>query len=252
METATATLTARLEDFFENWPKNLTIRNSRSSPASFPSTTALARFWEQLEQPLQSLHYATIGFNPWEAAGIGHNEVRNSALLAWLLDPRESHGFGRAPLHALLQLINAKRADFPLGYQRYCRIEVEKNPSGDSRNRVDIEIDTDAFFLLIEVKIRAGEQEEQMQRYCEEAAARAGARKWAVVFLTVHGGASLTAGPDALPEQVPAISWRRLSNALRAAVSAPYQDIISSQPVSPSRLMAACAALHFIDHIRKL
>ncbi|MNL34989.1 hypothetical protein D3C87_1569920 [compost metagenome] len=113
-------------------------------------------------------------------------------------------------------------------------------------------MDSDTFFLLIEVKIRAGEQENQMQRYCDEAVARAGIRPWAVVFLTTHGGASQTAGPNVLPEHIPAISWRQLALAFDNAVADTYQEITSSKPISNARLMAACSAISFIDHMRKL
>jgi hypothetical protein len=37
-------------------------------------------------------------------------------------------------------------------------VRVETNPTGDNTNRVDVEINADNFFLLIEVKIDAYEQ----------------------------------------------------------------------------------------------
>lgn len=41
-------------------------------------------------------------FSPFQALGIERREVRHTTLLAWMLDPRESHGAGPAALHALV------------------------------------------------------------------------------------------------------------------------------------------------------
>jgi hypothetical protein len=253
MEQTQSGLAEKLALFFQQWPKGLNISDDRSNPVLFPEPDALQHFFTALNKPLLAIRHDSFRFDPWHAAGIGHNEVRNSTLLAWLLDPAGSHGFGPGPLNALLKILH-KRSEgkFPAEFKRYCRVQVETNPTGDSRNRVDIEMDSDTFFLLIEVKIRAGEQENQMQRYCDEAVARAGIRPWAVVFLTTHGGASQTAGPNILPEHIPAISWRQLALAFDNAVADTYQEITSSKPISNARLMAACSAISFIDHMRKL
>lgn len=253
MEQIPHGLAGKLMSFFQQWPKDLLLSDIRSTPVIFPEPGALQHFFTKLDKPLLALRHDSFRFQPWQVAGIGHNEVRNSTLLAWLLDPAGSHGLGDGPLGALLEILH-KRSEgkFPAKFNRYCRVQVETNPTGDTRNRVDIEMDSDAFFLLIEVKIRAGEQENQMQRYCEEAAVRAGIRPWAVVYLTPHGGASQTAGPDVLPEHTPAISWRQLGLAFDTAVSETYQEIASAQPVSTARLMAACSAISFINHMNQL
>lgn len=253
MDQTQTTLASKLKSFFQQWPKHLTFSDTQASPVLFPATSALQQFFNTVAQPLQALRHDAFRFDPWKDAGIGHNEVRNSTLLAWLLNPFGSHGFGNAPLYALLKLIRAQSGDhFPEQFDRYCHIEVEKNPTGDTHNRVDIEIDTDAFFLFIEVKIRAGEQENQMLRYCDEAAARAGIRPWAVAFLTVDGEPSETIGPDISPEHLPALSWRQLAMAFDDAIAQKYREITASSPVSTARLMAACSAICFIDHMRKL
>lgn len=253
MDQKQLTLTSKLESFFQQWPKDLIFSDIRSNPVLFQQPGALQHLFTVLEKPLLAIRHDSLRFDPWHAAGIGHNEVRNSTLLAWLLNPAGSHGLGQIPLYALLKILHKKSSGkFPAEFSRYCHVQVETNPTGDVHNRVDIEMDSDAFFLLIEVKIRAGEQENQMQRYCEEAAARAGVRPWAVVFLTTHGGASKTAGPDVMPENIPAISWRQLALAFDTAVSERFQEISTSQPVSTARLMAACSAISFIDHMRKL
>lgn len=67
----------------------------------------------------------------------------------------------RLPLQAFPAGNTASRNDI-YDYLHYCRVRVETNPTGDNTNRVDVEINADNFFLLIEVKIDAYEQPEQI------------------------------------------------------------------------------------------
>lgn len=142
----------------------------------------LTEFFSLLSEPLKVVQHRSLSFDPWEVAGLGRKEVRNTAVLSWLLDPEGTHGFGRLPLQAFLRAIRHSRNDIPEDYLHYCRVQVETNPTGENSNRVDIEIDADNFFLLIEVKIDAYEQPEQVARYCSDAKLRAMSRPWAVIF----------------------------------------------------------------------
>lgn len=44
-------------------------------------------------------------FNPFSILGIENYEIRHSNVLAWLLDPRENHGFGDSILKKILAQI---------------------------------------------------------------------------------------------------------------------------------------------------
>lgn len=249
MDYHNSSLVEWLPEFFHQWPKNIEWARERNKKINI-NTTKLTEFLSQLSEPLKVVQHQSLSFDPWEIAGLGRKEVRNTAVLAWLLDPEETHGFGRLPLQAFLRAIRLNRNDIPKDYLHYCRVRVETNPTGNNTNRVDVEIDADNFFLLIEVKIDAYEQPQQVARYCSDARLRAMSRPWAVIFLTPHGGKPMTSGLDFKPEDVPCISWRHLAIALEASLQPHCKEFISADKQSPSRQMAAHAAFCFLNRVR--
>ena len=58
----------------------------------------------------------------------------------------------------------------------------ESNPDGYIRNRVDIEIESNDFYLIIEVKIDANESIEQLKKYGDLAKSRAGDRQGGITL----------------------------------------------------------------------
>ncbi|CQQ63582.1 TPA: PD-(D/E)XK nuclease family protein [Yersinia enterocolitica] len=249
MKYHNSSLVEWLPEFFHQWPKNLELTREKNKKINI-NTAELSEFLSQLYEPLKVVQHRSLSFDPWEVAGLGRKEVRNTAVLAWLLDPEGTHGFGRLPLQAFLRAIRHNRNDIPEDYLHYCRVQVETNPTGDNTNRVDIEIDADNFFLLIEVKIDACEQPEQVARYCSDARLRAMSRPWAVIFLTPHGGKPLTCGSDFKSEDVPCFSWRHLAIVLESSLQSHYKEFISADNYSPSRQMAAHAAFCFLNRVR--
>ncbi|HHX4812401.1 TPA: PD-(D/E)XK nuclease family protein [Yersinia enterocolitica] len=251
MEQKNSTLAKWLPNFFQQWPQNLAHARETEKKINIDSNQ-LAEFFSQLSEPLKAVQHRSLSFDPWEIAGLGRKEVRNTGVLAWLLDPSGSHGFGRLPLQAFLQSIrDCGREDIPKDFNRYCRVRVETNPTGDNTNRVDIEIDADNFFLLIEVKIDAGEQKEQISHYCSDARQRAVQRPWVVVFLTPHGGKPLTSGLEFNAEDVPCLSWWHLAAAMESSLQLSYRQIVTANNASPMRQMAAHAAFCFLRRARK-
>lgn len=251
MEQQDVSLTSQLDDFFRQWPQ---FAMSAPKPRHINlRPESLQAFFADLEQPLIALRHRAFSFDPWDIAGVGRNEMRNSTLLAWLLDPSGNHGFGMRPLTALLSAVAAWRKEaFPVDTGRYCQVEVETSPTGDSSNRVDIEINAEKFFLLIEVKIGAVEQKDQLARYCKEAQIRAGQRDWAVVFLTPQGREPLTRGGVFKREDVPCISWSRLAADIMISVENIHRGVCLRTDISPSRQMASWSALCFIERMRRL
>lgn len=239
-----------LPDFFKQWPKKIDWAREKNRPKIEINTAELTQFFTQLSEPLKLVQHRALSFDPWEVAGLERKEVRNTAVLAWLLDPEGTHGFGRLPLQTLLQTIRHNRKDIPEDYHRYCRVQVEANPTGDCTNRVDIEIDADNFLLFIEVKINANDQPEQIARYCEDAEQRAISRPWAVVFLTPQGKEPQTLGSKFTLENVPCLSWRQLATNLENPLQSYYNEFISTDRYSPSRQMAAHAVFCFLNRIR--
>lgn len=223
--------------------------------------TRLARFL-QLQKPLlvsQSVPEAALGYDKlanliselsphlalratagdatdiWSVVGLKRNEVQTARVLAWLLDPSGSHGYQDAILWALWQQIAAPLRPFHLGKAIRARREIV--PLGDTQNRVDIEIEGDDFLLIIEVKIDARDQPDQLNRHLNAAKAKAGARK-----LSRYGVLYLTPGRN-LPDLhgcVP-ITWLDVARAIEAAAS--------SRPVTS---VGTHLGLAFADHIRAL
>ncbi len=252
MEQKKNTLVEWLPDFFRHWPKNGFQADGAEKHCLNIDPDRLADFFSRLSGPLELVQHRSLVFDPWDIAGLKRKEVRHTAVLAWLLDPYESHGFKRLPMHVLLQSIRKiGRTDIPENFHRHCQVQVETTPRGDNANRIDIEIDADNFYLLIEVKIDACEQENQISRYCLDARQRAGQRPWAVVFLTPHGGKPLTIGTEFSAKDVPCLAWRHLARDLESALQSEYRHIVVAENPSPMRQMAAHATFCFIKRMRK-
>lgn len=183
-----------------------------------PAAESLRKLLDDLKSPLERRFEAGLVGSPWQAAGLGRNEIRNSSVLAWFLDPRGRHGNGDRLLRWFLERLSYVADErFPCCPTRTCSVAVESWPTGAASDRVDIEVDDPFFFFIIEVKIDAPEQPEQIRRYCEAAEARAFRRPWAVVFLTPAGTNPSSAASS---ERVVPISWMEVAEGIRQCASA--------------------------------
>jgi len=170
--------------------------------------------------------------NVWEIAGLKKDELRNSRVLAWYLDPKAGHGLGAGFIERFLSIteMHASSSDV--------RVLCENYPDGLTENRVDILIDCPHFLMIVEVKIGAGDQPDQIKRYCKIAAARAGdGRPWKVVYLTLDGRDPVSVLEDI--DQVFCLSWFDVAGLLRVA---------SEQCSDIARFLAN----NFADHIEKI
>lgn len=188
----------KLEQFFKGWRK------------VFIDDKKLSCFFAEYDiaqQPIRAAKAQGLALNVWTAAGLKRDEVRNSKVLKWFLDWRGDHGQGNQILVEFLKLLPQQ-----LHYQpdRYFAT-AECCPLGKQDNRVDIEIDADEFLLFIEIKIDATEGEDQLQRYIDIAKAKAGHRKWCIVYLTKDGKL-----PEKYQHQenLKGISWSDISKIL--------------------------------------
>jgi hypothetical protein len=207
----------------------------------------IASLFDSLKQPLIDTRISAHDCNPWEVAGLKRDEVRNCAVLAWILNPKGSHGLGSAPLSALLNKLSSHfDADFPEHTGKYCFVRAESNPDGQLTNRVDIEIDCENFYLLIEVKIDATEGPWQLERYGDISSILAGSRPWAIVFLTPEGRPATSAGKH--EGMVVPISWRTLSKTIQKTLSA--RQLI--RPKGLDQVMAEQVVIRFLKGVSKL
>lgn len=148
----------------------------------------------------------------WSVAGLKRSELRNAAVLAWLIDPNGSHGHGPVIIRGLLQAAAEQVPSWPLhGVDlSHIRVHTEECPLGSDRDRVDISIDGPDFVLFVEVKIDAAEGRLQLHRYAEAAKdkARAWRKKHALmIYLSPRP-------PSDLPMGVAVLTWRDVARIL--------------------------------------
>jgi len=209
---------------------------------------ALERWFSELAEPIIEARRSGFLCDPWDVAGLKRDEVRNSKVLAWLLDPKGSHGLESKLMCSLLTAlrISSQALNFPESPHNTCRVRVESSPDGDRSNRLDIEIDDPNFYLIIEVKIDAVESNDQLLKYGKLGQTRSMSRPWAIVFLTPHGFFPVTAGN--YEDKVIPLSWKRLSVILSQPLRA--KNTIKS-PFGTYEIVPQLLAKRFLQHIRK-
>lgn len=203
--------------------KRLSSEQATSQPVKLQQTTVaeFKLFVEPFKEALRKYHESGLGINVWDVAGLGFDEMRNSSVLAWLLDCHGSHGQGSQFLESLLSFLDQDKDVPPLARERLPKpgitssahywTSVETLPLGDMVSRVDIEIDG-PFILFIEVKIYAIETNDQLKRYVEIAKEKAGDRKWGVLFLTRNKSRP---NDETLHEHVISVSWKQICSIIR-------------------------------------
>ena len=112
-------------------------------------------------------------FNPIRIMQASQSEIRNSAILSWLLDPHESHGlnddFLRAFLSGALRNKGSLISSLDVISADLFDVEVrtEENPDYGKRCRIDILIDcpTAKWIFVIENKLSSTQSENQLKKY---------------------------------------------------------------------------------------
>ena len=189
-----------------------------------------------LRGPLQEARARGDGIDLWTVARLGRQEVRNAAVLAWLIDPRASHGQGARVLQALFAGFGDSRpawaTDEALGR---VSVATEERPLGSDRDRVDIALEGSTFVLFIEVKVDAPEGEAQLTRYAQAAQAKARAQHKAhalVLFVSPRP-------PRDRPEGLLVLTWTSIARALEMAAA-------SGRPGLSRQLL-----IQYADHVRR-
>lgn len=106
-------------------------------------------------------------FNIFKILNLKSDETRlHSAFIGELLDPKGSHGLNNGPLDKFLKLIF--KDDFNMSEDSQVMLEYyigKKNNSNTEGGRIDILIRDGSKVLVIENKINAKDQENQLLRY---------------------------------------------------------------------------------------
>ena len=146
------------------------------------------------EQALQKERYHKgENYNLFSILRIEGSELKHSALIANLLDPKGSHGCGDAFLRTFFE-IALKGTTYPFessappqSYTEYYTGPI----AGDTGGRIDILVESKSksshYGLIIENKIYAGDQDKQLIRYDNYGKKTFGAGRYLLVYLTLFG-----------------------------------------------------------------
>lgn len=128
-------------------------------------------------------------YNLFSILNIERYELKHSALIANLLDPKGSHGCGDAFLRAFFEIALKERAyPFEDCTLPHSDTEYYTGPiAGDTGGRIDILIQSSCYGLIIENKIYAGDQDKQLTRYDNYGKKTFGADGYRLVYLTLYG-----------------------------------------------------------------
>ena len=131
------------------------------------------------------------GFNVFRLCGVDHYETMHSKILAEFLNPRGSHGQGEFFLKSFSRTILKEKFAFNGSFTKSATVSTEISGyiKDDSIGRFDIIIEDEGrkSACIIENKIFAGEQPDQLERYSNWL--KRERKDWDVilVFLTLKG-----------------------------------------------------------------
>lgn len=122
-------------------------------------------------------------FNMFEMLGVAHYEVTHSKIIAGFLNPQGSHGQGDLFLRLFLQTIENKDEIYADASNAKVYTEYGKGVDG----RLDIFIENGSHGIIIENKVYAGDQPEQLKRYNDFAKEKYGEGSYMIYYLTLYG-----------------------------------------------------------------
>ena len=126
-------------------------------------------------------------FNVFSALNMCSDEVRlHSRLLATLLNPKANHGLGNEFLKLFLIALG-----LPEDYITYCKEQIVERPIGEvtetNGGRIDIILEDREHAVIIENKIYASDQPNQLLRYYNYGVKTFGENNFKLVYLTLYG-----------------------------------------------------------------
>ena len=126
-------------------------------------------------------------FNVFSALNMCSDEMRlHSRLLATLLNPKASHGLGNEFLKLFLIALG-----LPEDYITYCKEQIVERTIGEvtetTGGRIDIILEDRGHAVIIENKIYAGAQPNQLLRYHNYGVKTFGENNFKLVYLTLYG-----------------------------------------------------------------
>jgi hypothetical protein len=195
-----------LNTFFNGFPYTTSLELKKKE---FDYSYYFSCFYEQIALDKEALREHNSAINIWKSIGIGKHEVKHCHFLTWLFDPIGDHGQQDLFLRCFLQEIKLSSI-----YSGKKLFSVSREDSVGEFGRLDISIGNSQFWLIIEVKIDANEQTDQIVRYRNyldklSVWYRIPAENCKLIFLTPD-----TRKPRDLSVDVVCIGWHRISNAM--------------------------------------
>ena len=131
-------------------------------------------------------------FNLFDVLGISRREIRHSRVLAWLLNPRGTHGLGDLFLRWFLLEVATIAETQGVGdvmTKEVADWRLEQVSSRAERRNIDVLVlgQGDRFVCAIENKINIGEHSNQLERYRKVVDRQHPTWKQVYVFLTPDG-----------------------------------------------------------------
>jgi len=124
-------------------------------------------------------------YNIFKITGLYKDEVKICKILADLLDPHGSHYKGDYFLTRFIETINEKMPSPLIVNTKNAHVKTQY--STDINRYIDIAIEDGNIFIPIEVKIYAGDQENQVSHYYEFSCKKNKNKNIPVLYLTLNG-----------------------------------------------------------------
>ncbi len=210
---ATSEGATSLRQFFDQFSRlRSQIDLPRPSPQIFPTLNTLVEFFDNFSKLFDFLSADGEFANPWTVAGLGRSELTNAAVLAWLLNPQQTHGQGSRFLQELLSVTKQKYESLPVSLcpKRY-HVRKEAYLLDDTETRVDILVDgLPELVILIEIKIDALEGKDQIPRNLILAESKAAGKPNFVLYLSPRP-------PQVTDPNLFHITWQDVASAIFVA-----------------------------------
>lgn len=206
---------------------------------------------------LEKLSARLGGINFFSILRLEEHEIRHSNVIAWLLDPSESHGIGDAFVKGFLSkaiLDSEQTTSISAASIQLMDFRTSKVWREESNIDVLIRDDANRIVILIENKIRAKESQGQLARYLARAKESHPGYRVIPLFLTLNGdGSSDEEAKDYIPcnyTQVLGVLTRildrrkgRLSPAATIFLEH-YQEILRRLLMEDKELVDLCKAIY--------
>ena len=168
--------------------------NAHSNPVS-PEESLRALI---ADPKLARLETLLAEFNLFNVLGVARSEIHHSRVIAWLLDPRGSHGLRDYFLRGFLSQAAAEAREhgiaeftpFKVDGWKFSDTEVAtERQIGSDPGRIDILMvdESDKFVCLIENKIGSGEHSKQLSRYLQSVESEYEGLMALPIYLTLDG-----------------------------------------------------------------